>query len=737
MKFSWNLPQNWCHAGIPQGNGLFGSLLWGNSDSLKITVNRSDYWFHGDNLPPDAEQSYQNLKEFLQNSNETELLRVFAGEKKGIEPLQSTRLPVGRLLVNLPEGCNSGELNLDTTTSLAKVKLDKLQINSIVPRELPVVVLSVSGENYQDCSFKSCPPVAEEIKTFFNANNFPAPEIFDNADGMSGGWVQEGHNAKSLCVMWKKVNKSDSVELFMVTMLGDTVVEAQRSATKLLDKMVAKTYTGISAETVIWWDKYWEETPVIDIPDKEISELYYLGMYRMAGLYAPNVPPATLQGAWLEDDRMAPWSNDYHFNINVQECYWPTFAGNHPEYILPLFDMVKSWKEVLHKYAKNFVGIEDGQMLPHALDDRGIAMGGFWPGHIDHSCTAWMAQLMWQYWRYTLDDEFMRDTLYPFMKETMNVYAEMLEDDDKGNLFLAVESSPEYFENSIRAWGKNSTIHLASIHFLIDSLLELSEKLNIDSDKRLEWQDISKRLPIAALTEDKEICIWEGQPLAEGHRHFSHLIGLYPYDLLDWRTDTDDAKMVKKTIAKWQTQGEGLWSAWSYPWASILLSRLGNADGAHEMLSLFRREFMSDDYALRYMPKRTNCSIMQIEAGMASAAAVMEMCVYTSRGVIYPMAGIPCYWKDISFKNIRTEGALLVSGERKSGILQTLTVKALKGGKVKISLPEGEYDITSEKINGGRVYETTLAVNEKLRLELIKGKLIGILIFITFFRLLC
>ena len=723
MNFYWKLPINWCHSGLAQGNGLFGSLIWGSQETLKITFNRSDYWFSGDNLPPGHEQTYQNLKKFLHGDDENELLRVFGGKTGNKIPLQSTRLPVGRLIIKLPEECDAGELSLDTATSLAKANLNKLQINSVVPRELPVIALSVSGENYQDCSFESCPPEAEEIKVFFKNNNFPTPEILDSADGMSGGWIQEGYNAQTLCVMWQKVEKADSVELFMVTMLGDTVDETQNSAMKLLEKMLSKTFAVIKTETVAWWKKYWKETPVIDIPDKEISELYYLGMYRMAGLYAPNVPAATLQGAWLEDDRMAPWSNDYHFNINVQECYWPTFAGNHPKYILPLFEMVKSWKETLREYAKNFVGIENGQMLPHAVDNHGIALGGFWPGHIDHSCTAWTAQLMWQYWRYTLDGEFMRDTLYPFMKETMNVYAEMLEEDDKGNLFLAVESSPEYFENTINAWGKNSTIHLASIHFLVNSLLELSEKLNIDTDKHIQWQDISKRLPIAALTEDKEICIWDGQTLAEGHRHFSHLIGIYPYDLFNWRTDALDAEMVNKTINKWIAQGTGLWSGWSFPWASIIYSRLRNAESAHTMLSAFRRGFMKDDFALRYLPDNpvftsikgpSGTSIMQIEAGMASTAAVMEMCVYTSRGVIYPMAGIPCYWKNISFKNIRTEGALLVSGERKNGVLHNLTIKALKGGKIKIFLSEGKYQVKGEKIDGGKVYETMLAVNEEL-----------------------
>ena len=723
MKFNWKLPQNWCHSGISQGNGLFGSLLWGDTDSLKITVNRSDYWFKGDNLPPGPEQSYQNLKSFLQSGNEKELWRVFAGQKDEKIPLKSTRLPVGRLLINLPDECKTGELNLDTSTSLAEVNLDKLKINSIVPRELPVIALSISGDNYQNCSFKSYPPEVEEVKNFFKENNFPAPEILDSADGTSGGWIQEGYNAQTLCVMWQKVKKTDSVELYMVTMLANTATEAQSSAIKLLGKMMTKTYASIYKETVAWWKNYWEETPTIDIPDKEVSELYYLGMYRMAGLYAPNTPPATLQGAWLEDDRMAPWSNDYHFNINVQECYWPTFAGNHPEYILPLFDMIKSWKETLREYAKHFVCIDDGQMLPHAVDNHGIALGGFWPGYIDHSCTAWTAQLMWQYWRYTLDGEFMRDTLYPFMKETMNVYAKMLEADGDGNLFLAAESSPEYFEKTIKAWGKNSTIHLSSIHFLINGLLELSEKLNIDKGKHAEWQDIKKRLPIASMTKDKEICIWNGQPLEEGHRHFSHLISLHPYDLLDWRTNEEDGEILRKTISKWVEKGTGLWSGWSFPWASIIYSRLGETEAAHSMLSVFRRAFMKDDFAYRYLPYAScftsvkgpeGLAIMQIEAGMAAAAAVMEMCVHTSRGVIYPMTGIPSYWKDMSFQKIRIEGALLISGERKDGLLQSLTIKALKGGRIKIALPLGKYKVKHNKINGEMIYEAMLQANEEL-----------------------
>jgi hypothetical protein len=155
----------------------------------------------------------------------------------------------------------------------------------------------------------------------------------------------------------------------------------------------------------------------------------------------------------------------------------------------------------------------------------------------------------------------------------------------------------------------------------------------------------------------------------------------------------------------------------------MIYSRLENPESAHTMLSAYRRGFMKDDFAYRYLPGKplfttitgpAGSSIMQIEAGMASAAAVMEMCVYTSRGVIYPIAGIPCYWEKMSFSNILTDGAMLVSGECESGALQKLVVKSLKGGKAKIALPEGRFEIRSEKVIGGKVYDIDLSENEEL-----------------------
>jgi hypothetical protein len=721
MKFEWNLPVDWCHAGAPQGNGLFGGLVWGDSDKLKITVNRADYWFHFGGLEPKDDQTYDNFKKYLFENDEQKLKMVFGGfSADGKRPAAPTRLPMGRLDICLPKGLQAGEMFLNISDSTVMVELDGLAIKSIVPRSLPVMCFSLSGKNADKCKFCSVPADAEPVKQFYRENNFPRFEIFDTQDGSAGGWVQQVPGDRALCVYWRR----EGDDVFMASALECDVDEARKAAENMVLAAVEKGWDNIVAETSAWWGKYWAETPVIDIPDKEISELYYLGMFRMAGMCSPDAPAATLQGTWVEDHLMAPWSCDYHFNINVQECYWPVFAGNHPEFILPLFDMVKSWEPKLRQYAKNWTGIDDGLMLPHAVDDRGTAMGGFWPGHVDHSCTAWVAQLMWSYWKYTADKEFLAATLYPFMMAVMKVYDGMLETDENGKLFLAAETSPEYHENQFNAWGRNSSIHLASIHFLAGSLLEASEILNLNEPMNERWREICEKLPIASISEQGEICIWDDQPLAEGHRHLSHLAALHPYDLLDWRTDEKTSKILSKTLEKWFSQGMGRWSGWSFPWASIIYSRLGNPETAHSVLSIFRRSFMRDDYALRYLPDTMSFTsfysgknkIMQVEAGMASAAAVMEMMVHTSRGVIYSLNGAPCYWKNISFSGILTEGGFLVSGERKCGRLEQLTVKSTKGGFLRIALPEGKFGVEQNgrvrSFCGKAVFETETIADE-------------------------
>lgn len=81
----------------------------------------------------------------------------------------------------------------------------------------------------------------------------------------------------------------------------------------------------------------------------------------------------------------------------------------------------------MRENAQPFVGIEDGFMLPHAVDDRATNGGGFWTGAVDHGCTAWVGKMMFDYWLYGGEKKFLKSVAFPFMVGALRVYEAMLE----------------------------------------------------------------------------------------------------------------------------------------------------------------------------------------------------------------------------------------------------------------------------------------------------------------------
>ena len=71
----------------------------------------------------------------------------------------------------------------------------------------------------------------------------------------------------------------------------------------------------------------------------------------------------------MEDYQLPPWSNDYHFNINVQMIYTPALATNRLANFKPLWRMINGWMPQLKKNGEAFFGRPGALMLPHAVDD--------------------------------------------------------------------------------------------------------------------------------------------------------------------------------------------------------------------------------------------------------------------------------------------------------------------------------------------------------------------------------
>jgi hypothetical protein len=327
-----------------------------------------------------------------------------------------------------------------------------------------------------------------------------------------------------------------------------------------------------------------------------------------------------------------------------------------------------------------------------------------------------------------MDEGFLGETAYPFLKGAMRVYEAMLEDDGEC-YYLPVSVSPEFGGASKDAWGRNASFQLANIHFLCRALLRASQILNVDHPERRRWQDIEDRLPLAATApEGNEIYLWEGQPLSESHRHHSHLAGLYPFDIFDYREDEQQRALVQASMNRLTTMGMGLWSGWCVPWASILFARLGHGEMADLLLGLFRRVFMNAGYASTHdaaFPGFTLLAgrpqIMQVEACLGAAAAVIEMLMHTAGGVLHLFPAVPGRWREASFEGFRAEGAFLVSAWREQGRTTKVIIESEAGAVLVLANPfVGEVIVRRDKGQeerlAGEVLRLSTAVGERLTL---------------------
>ena len=263
----------------------------------------------------------------------------------------------------------------------------------------------------------------------------------------------------------------------------------------------------------------------------------------------------------------------------------------------------------------------------------------------------------------------------------MRVYEEMLE--RRGDEFvLPVSVSPEYRGAGMDAWGRNASFQLACIHRLCEDLLEAADILR--KRPRPIWKQTREHLPQACLAGPvghEQIALWEDTLLEESHRHHSHLAGITPFDTLN----LDDPQLqgiLDRSLHHWIEKGPGLWSGWCVPWASMIHTRIGNADAAELWLEIWQRLFTNEGHGTLHdvhfpgfslMGKGAICApqtkeeLMQIEAGMSCVAAIQKMLLHVRKGVNYLFVGAPLHWKKVGFVGMRTEGEFLVSARRTGG----------------------------------------------------------------------
>ena len=692
----WHFPLNRPHAGIKLGNNSTGLLVWGSDRTLHLSVGCPSLWDHNGGAEWREGQSYTAIRKVLEANDEKGLKEIFPPT-----PKTPQLCPLGRVILQFGKGIRLDTARLDIKKGLLAVTFKGRQTGILtlgIEWDSGIIFARKPGVKTDlKASFLPAYPQPEN-KKYFIARGFQPPRVTNDgfeqpfpSDDAVGFAVAD--TSRAVFATWTRAKDN-----------------ALPVAKAKVDKAAAVGVAALVASTAAHWKAYWKSVPRVSVPNKTLQDVFDYGMYQFGAAMSPakGSVAAPLQGPWYADDCFPPWGGDYHFNINLQEYYWPAFHGNNLERLRPVFDLLKSWTPRLRENARIFTGIKDGIMLPHAVDDRGVAMtASFWTGMMDHGSTMWMADMMWRYYEFggKGGKTFLRDEAMPFMKGAFNVFYTMLDRAPDGTLSLPVSSSPEYRGAGMDAWGRNASFQLAVAHRLTENLIQAAAVLGESPDRR--WTEVREKLPLAALIENangygRQIGLWEGLTLEMSHRHHSHLAGIFPFDVIDL-DNPEWHSIVAESFGTWLHHGTAYWSGWCVPWASILSTRVGNADAAEFMLEFWARFFINEGrgtlhdshiagYNMMGQPPLAvdfvrGRDIIQFDAAGGATEAIYEMLCHERQGVTYLFRGAPKRWLDVSFSGIRTTGGVLVSATRKNDVVGAVRLDATQATTLKLANP--------------------------------------------------
>lgn len=722
-QITWEFPLTRTHTGILMGNGRMGGILWGAGNLLSVTVGRADFWDHRGGMPFTEKHNMRNISDILLRKDKEAMTALFETETFGIpgQPRNPSILPVGRLELDFGEGALLKTGTLEIRTGRVKIAYRKhgvdLSVTFVISMESDTLL--VVPDSADVFPAVKAVPAWNQVGDILRKLSFAPPTEFVEKNGSVFGFVQTCPADAALCLACR----IGEGHLVAATGRGPGADEAKTEAKAAAEAGWRGTPLNFIEKNAAWWARFWEDVPELHLPDPEIEEIFLYDMYKFAGMTNPDGVPAGLQGPWIEDYRLPPWSADYHFNINAQMNYWPAYKGNRLAHVKRLLEMIWECREVFRHDAKMLVGIDDGYLLPHSVDDRGTCMGRYWSGNVDPSCAGWIARMMFEYYLYSGDLEFLENIAFPFMKGTMRVYEKLLVREN-GVYFMPIGVSAEWNANYVEppSWGRNPSFQLACIHRLCEDLQKAGHLLNCPSEPF--WQDIREHLPQFAAGDDygrQMIFVWEGQKPDCSHRHFSHLAAIYPFETVDLFSD-EWHELIQYSIAYWTGKGSGGWAGWSFPWAAIINTRYGCGDAAEMLLKVWKRFFTNEgrgtlhdcrfngvsnpvfsaiamscgkapEVGIRKKTRRSFAAnppeyeIMQIEAGMGAAAAVMEMLMHSRRGVVHVFPAVPEHWKTVSFKGMLSEGGFLISAEQKNSETEWIEVTATRDGKLHLANP--------------------------------------------------
>ena len=413
----------------------------------------------------------------------------------------------------------------------------------------------------------------------------------------------------------------------------------------------------------------------------------------------PDALPANLQGVWNGVDN-PPWNSDYHLNINLQMNYWPAYVTNLLETTFPIINYIDDLRVYGRLAAARYAGIvsREGEENGWLVHTQATPFGWTAPGWDYYwgwspAANAWMMQTVYEAYSFYMDQDYLREKIYPMLRETVRFWNAFLHKDQQAQRWVSSPSySPEHGPISI-----GNTYDQSLIWQLFHDFIQAAQELELDEALLTEVEEKFDMLNPLQITQSGRIREWyeeeeqhfQNEKVEAQHRHASHLVGLYPGTLFSYK----GKEYLEAARASLNDRGDG-GTGWSKANKINLWARLGDGNRAHKLLAEQLKSSTLPNLWCSHPP-------FQIDGNFGASSGMAEMLLQSHTAYLVPLAALPDAWSRGSVSGLMARGHFEVSMRWADKKLLQLTILSRSGGDLRVSYPDIEksvIEVNQEKI---------------------------------------